>query len=91
MFDNSSHKVPVNELLKPEDAPCSRWRNLTTSDIRDQIGEMLIREGLVTRESIDRVNRIQDKIGDEGTLFTVLAKLNQVTEEAFLDLSLIHI
>ena len=85
MLDDSSHKVPVTELLKPEDAPCSRWRNLTTKDTRVQIGEMLIREGLVTRESIDRVNRIQDKIGDEGTLFTVLAKLNQVTEEDFLD------
>ena len=84
MIDNSMSKVPVTELLSPEDAPCSRWRDLTPADIRDQIGEMLIREGRVSREVIDKGNRIQEKIGDEGTLFTVLAKMKQITEEDFL-------
>ena len=57
----------------------------TPEDIRRIISSMLIREGGVTQEKLDRCYRVMEKLGDESTLFTVLSKLGHITDTQLLE------
>lgn len=58
---------------------------LTREEIIRTLGSILVRDACVTQETLSRTHRLLAKLGDEATLFSVLSRMDQLTEAKLLE------
>lgn len=59
--------------------------SITREEVNEVVGSLLVREGCVTESALKKCHRLLEKLDEETTLFSVLAKREQISEAILLD------